>query len=166
VALAECGTHAVFAAGVGAYTASEATVTGSLLDRLEPRMLFLADRGFFSYALWRNANGTGADLLWRVRTDNAGPKPTHVWVRRASLRRYRRSVNRIGHAVFARIRCLCARVIGSRSHHLRISSLSSWLGWSAAQRCAIAVTPASRYAGHCTSDNSSISTPRGILRGG
>jgi Transposase DDE domain len=78
VALAECGTHAVFAAGVGAYTASEATLTGSLLDRLEPGMLFLADRGFFSYALWRKAIATGADLLWRVRTDNAGPKPTHV----------------------------------------------------------------------------------------
>ena len=38
-------------------------------------MLVLADRGFFSYALWRKAIGTGADLLWRVRTDKAGPKP-------------------------------------------------------------------------------------------
>ena len=35
-------------------------------------------RGFFSYALWRSAIGTGADLLWRVRTDPAGPKPVHV----------------------------------------------------------------------------------------
>jgi hypothetical protein len=78
VALAECGTHAVFAAQVGTYTQSEATLTGSLLDRLEPGMLLLADRGFFSYALWRKAMGTGADLLWRVRTDKAGPKPTHV----------------------------------------------------------------------------------------
>jgi hypothetical protein len=80
VALAECGTHAVFAAQVGAYTQSEATLTGSLLDRLEPGMLLLADRGFFSYALWRRAIGTGADLLWRVRTDSAGPKPTHLQV--------------------------------------------------------------------------------------
>jgi hypothetical protein len=78
VALAECGTHAVFAAQVGAYTQSEATLTGSLLDRLEPGMLLLADRGFFSYSLWRKAIATGADLLWRVRTDKAGPKPTHV----------------------------------------------------------------------------------------
>ena len=38
-------------------------------------MLVLADRGFFSYALWRKAIGTGADLLWRVRTDAAGAKP-------------------------------------------------------------------------------------------
>jgi len=78
VALAECGTHAVFAATVGTCSQSEATLTEPLLDRLEPGMLLLADRGFFSYALWRKAIGTGADLLWRVRTDKAGPKPTHV----------------------------------------------------------------------------------------
>ena len=28
--------------------------------------------------MWRKAIGTGADLLWRIRTDKAGPKPTHV----------------------------------------------------------------------------------------
>jgi len=78
VGLAECGTHAVFAAQVGRYSQSEATLTEVLLDRLEPQMLLLADRGFFSYALWRKAIGTGADLLWRVRTDKAGPKPTHL----------------------------------------------------------------------------------------
>jgi hypothetical protein len=78
VALAECGTHAVFAAQIGTYSQGEATLTEPLLDRLEPGMLLTADRGFFSYALWRKAIGTGADLLWRVRTDKAGPKPTHV----------------------------------------------------------------------------------------
>ena len=78
VALAECGTHAVFAAQVGTYSQSEATLTGPLLDRLEPGMLLLADRGFFSYALWRKAIGTGADMLWRVRTDKSAPKPTHL----------------------------------------------------------------------------------------
>src|SRR4051794_7460299 len=78
VALAECGTHAVFAAEVGRYSQSEATLTEALLGRLQPGMLLLADRGFFSYALWRKASGTGADLLWRVRTDQGGPKPTHV----------------------------------------------------------------------------------------
>lgn len=78
VALAECGTHAMFAVQVGTYAQSEATLTEPLLDRLEPGMLLLADRGFFSYALWRKAIGTGADMLWRVRTDKAGPKPTHL----------------------------------------------------------------------------------------
>ena len=78
VGLAECGTHAMFAAQVGTYSQSEATLTEPLLEALEPDMLLLADRGFFSYALWRKAIGTGADLLWRVRTDRAGPKPAHV----------------------------------------------------------------------------------------
>ena len=78
VALAECGTHAVFAAEIGTYSQSEATLSEPLLDRLEPGMLLLADRGFFSYALWRKAIGTGADLLWRVRTDKCAPKPAHV----------------------------------------------------------------------------------------
>jgi hypothetical protein len=78
VALAECGTHAMFAATVGTYPESEATLMEPLLERLTPGMVLTADRGFFSYALWRTAIGTGADLLWRVRTDSAGPKPTHL----------------------------------------------------------------------------------------
>ena len=78
VALAECGTHAMFAARIGTYTDSEAALTESLLAEVAPGMLLLADRGFFSYALWRKASGTGAGLLWRVRTDKTGPKPTHL----------------------------------------------------------------------------------------
>ena len=78
VALAECGTHAIFAAEIGTYSQSEAALTVPLLDRLSRGMLLTADRGFFSYALWRKATGTGADLLWRVRTDTFGPKPTYL----------------------------------------------------------------------------------------
>jgi Insertion element 4 transposase N-terminal/Transposase DDE domain len=78
VALAECGTHAVFAAEVGTYSESEATLAERLLARLEPGMLLTADRGFFSHALWRKAAACGADLLWRIRNDQAAPKPTHV----------------------------------------------------------------------------------------
>lgn len=78
VALAECGTHAVFAAEVGTYSESEAVLADRLVDRLRPGMLLTADRGFFSYALWRKASAGGADLLWRIRTDKSGPKPVHV----------------------------------------------------------------------------------------
>jgi hypothetical protein len=67
VALAECGTHAMFEAVVGAYTASEATLSAQLLGRLQPGMLCLADRGFYSFEAWENACSTGADLLWRVK---------------------------------------------------------------------------------------------------
>jgi len=79
LAVAECGTHAIFAARVGAYAESEASLANELLPQaLEPGMLLTADPGFFSYALWRKAVATGADLLWRIRTDKAGPKPEHV----------------------------------------------------------------------------------------
>ncbi len=79
LAVAECGTHAIFAARVGAYSDSEATLAQELLPAaLEPGMLLTADRGFFSYALWRTCIATGADLLWRVRTDTSGPKPQHL----------------------------------------------------------------------------------------
>lgn len=78
VALAECGTHAIFAAEVGPYRQGENTLTPPLLESIGPGMVLLADRGFFSYQLWRQAAATGADLLWRIRTDTSGPKPVHV----------------------------------------------------------------------------------------
>lgn len=78
VALAECGTHAVFAAQVGTYAESEGVLADRLLGRVVPGMLVTADRGFFSYALWRKASAAGADLLWRIRTDTSAPKPIHV----------------------------------------------------------------------------------------
>ncbi len=78
VALAECGTHAMFAAEVGKYTESESVLVQRLLPKLAPGMVLLADRGFFSFALWRKATETGADLLWRIRTDAAGPRAQHA----------------------------------------------------------------------------------------
>ena len=67
VALAECGTHAMFEAEIGPYTTSEAALSVELLGRLRPGMLCLADRGFYSFTAWQKACGTGADLLWRVK---------------------------------------------------------------------------------------------------
>jgi hypothetical protein len=105
VALAECGTHAMFAAQIGAYTDSETALTERLLPALGPGMLLLADRGFFSFASWGKAIGTGADLLWRVRTDVAAPQPHHVrdlpdgsW-----LAHLRRSTDRTSEPMLARV---------------------------------------------------------------
>ncbi len=69
VAVAECGTHAMFDAVVGAYTTGENTLARELIDRLEPGMLVLADRGFCGFPLWRRAVATGADLLWRAKSN-------------------------------------------------------------------------------------------------
>jgi len=76
-ALAECGTHAMFDAVVGAYTTSEAKLTGPLIARLEPGMLCIADRGFYSFQAWQQATAAGADLLWRVK-DNLRLDPLEV----------------------------------------------------------------------------------------
>jgi hypothetical protein len=66
VALAECATHAIFDACVGKYTMAENALAGQLIDRLEPGMLVLADRGFCGFPLWSRAVASGADLLWRA----------------------------------------------------------------------------------------------------
>ena len=73
VALAECGTHAIFDAEIGPCTTSELALSKVLVDRLEPTMVLLADRGFTGFALWQQASATGADLLWRAR-NNVTPR--------------------------------------------------------------------------------------------
>ena len=73
VALAECGTHAIFDAELGTYAQSEMALSKVLVDRLEAGMILLADRGFCSFDLWRQAIATGADLLWRAK-NNTKPR--------------------------------------------------------------------------------------------
>ena len=75
VGVAECGTHAIFDAVIGPYTTSENVLARELIDRLEPGMLVLADRGFCGFPLWTRAAATGADLLWRAKTST---KPRRV----------------------------------------------------------------------------------------
>ena len=67
VALVECGTHAMFDVEVGPCTTGEVTMSRTLIDRLRPGMLCLADRGLYGFTLWEQAQNTGADLLWRMR---------------------------------------------------------------------------------------------------
>ncbi|WP_331734825.1 MULTISPECIES: IS4 family transposase [unclassified Streptomyces] len=69
VALAECGTHVVFDAATGPCSVSEIELSRQLVGRLEPGQLVLADRGFYGFRLWQQAAATGADLLWRVKTN-------------------------------------------------------------------------------------------------
>ena len=68
VAVAECATHAVFDAVIGAYNVSETVLARDLVARLRPGMLLLADRGFYGFSLWQQGAATGADLLWRMRS--------------------------------------------------------------------------------------------------
>jgi len=65
VVLAECATHAVLGAHLGAYRSGEWELCAPLLAKLEPGMLCLADRGFNGFEHWEQARRTGAELLWR-----------------------------------------------------------------------------------------------------
>ncbi|MFE0643875.1 IS4 family transposase [Streptomyces sp. NPDC058877] len=67
-ALAECGTHAVFAAEIAPLAVHETALAERLFPALAEDMLVLADRGFCGLDLWRAARASGADLLWRVRS--------------------------------------------------------------------------------------------------
>ncbi len=77
VALAECGTHAIFDAEIGPCTTSELALAKVLVDRLEPATVLLADRGFTGFALWQQASATGADLIWRAK-NNVHPRQIEV----------------------------------------------------------------------------------------
>jgi hypothetical protein len=69
VALLENGTHVLWAACMDKYATDELTLAESVIPALRKGMLCLADRFFPSYKLWRLAARTGADLLWRTRSN-------------------------------------------------------------------------------------------------
>jgi len=74
VALVENGTHVLFGARLGGCADGETTLAHGVLPAFRPGMLCLADRCFFGYALWRAAAATGADLLWRVKSNLRLPR--------------------------------------------------------------------------------------------
>src|SRR5258708_17319365 len=73
VGLAECGTHALTGAAIGACTSGKATLTRDLLGSLGEGMLVLADRNFYGFELWSEAAATGAQLLWRTKAGHVLP---------------------------------------------------------------------------------------------
>src|SRR4051794_25028928 len=78
VALVENGTRVLFGARLGSFADGGTTLAPDALTALRPGMLCLADRQFFGHALWREAVGTGADLLWRVKRDLRLPRETRL----------------------------------------------------------------------------------------
>ncbi len=67
VSLVETGTHVLFGTALGAYREGEVTLAEQVIPTLGEGMLCLADRSFFGFELWRQAQTTGADLVWRVK---------------------------------------------------------------------------------------------------
>lgn len=67
VSLVENGTHVLYATRMGGLERSEIALAKEVLPSLRAGVLCLADRNFFGFELWSIAQGTGADLLWRVK---------------------------------------------------------------------------------------------------
>jgi hypothetical protein len=73
VSLVENGTHVLFGSRMGDYHTGETVLAKETLGFLAKEMLCLADRGFFSYKLWRLAQDTKAALLWRMKKNTKLP---------------------------------------------------------------------------------------------
>jgi hypothetical protein len=69
VALGECGSHAMVGAALGGCRSGEQSLAQRLLGWLESNMVVIADRNFYGFDLWCQYRATGADLLWRVKSD-------------------------------------------------------------------------------------------------
>lgn len=67
VSLVENGTHVLFATALDRCGVGETPLATRVLPALTPAMLCLADRSFFGWALWTQAQATGADLVWRIK---------------------------------------------------------------------------------------------------
>lgn len=65
--LIECATHAILAARFDGTQTSEHIQAEAILTDLQPGMLLLADRNYYSFNRWHDAATTGAHLLWRLR---------------------------------------------------------------------------------------------------
>ena len=73
VGLAECGTHALVDVAIGPCSSGETTLARGVLASMGSTMVVLADRGFYSFALWNEARATGAELLWRTKSNHVLP---------------------------------------------------------------------------------------------
>src|SRR5690349_4043091 len=74
--LIACGTRGILDAAFGPVRGKgtgEQALAGQLLRSLRAGMVVLADRNFYSYALWNAAAATGADLLWRGKGSQHPP---------------------------------------------------------------------------------------------
>jgi len=72
VSVSECASHAVVDAAIGGVAgkgAGEQALARRLYRRLEQDWLLIADRNFYNWADWCAAADSGAQLLWRVKSD-------------------------------------------------------------------------------------------------
>lgn len=73
ITLVECGTRALIAAVFGSPAQGELAYAATLLHRLRPGMVLLADRNFDAATFLTQVAGTGADLLIRLKANRRPP---------------------------------------------------------------------------------------------
>ena len=127
VVLAECATHAILVANVGAYRVGEWELFQPLLGSLKLGMLCMADRGFNGFEHWEQARATGAQLLWRCAVNRNLPVEQTL-----SDGSYLSTIRPTGVGVAqARARAITVRVIdytlprlpGAQAHYRLITTL-------------------------------------------
>lgn len=69
VSVLEVGTHVELDFVLGPCTTGETTLVSGLLHHLQPGMLVLWDRNFFSYSLWKRLRRGGVHILARVKNN-------------------------------------------------------------------------------------------------
>jgi hypothetical protein len=74
VSLVENGSHVLFATKMAGCSTSELALTKDVIPALSAGMPCLADRNFFGFDMWALAQGTGADLLWRIKQGRDMPE--------------------------------------------------------------------------------------------
>jgi hypothetical protein len=74
VSLVENGSHVLFATKMAGCSTSELALAKDVVPALSAGMLCLADRNFFGFDMWALAQGTGADLLWRIKQGRDMPE--------------------------------------------------------------------------------------------
>jgi hypothetical protein len=67
VSLVEVGTHVIFETVYSKFSTSEYTLGKTILEKVKPNMLVLADRLYFTYENLKLAVENGADVLWRIK---------------------------------------------------------------------------------------------------
>jgi hypothetical protein len=73
VGMAECGTHTICFAKLGAFKEGEITIAGDVIDQADSSMVVTADRGFCGYEFWKRSVSTGAKLVYRTKKDVSLP---------------------------------------------------------------------------------------------
>lgn len=74
VSLLENATHVLFGTEIGPFLQGELTIALKVFRHLRKGMICIADRNYFGFPQWTAAAATGADLLWRIKSDIVLPR--------------------------------------------------------------------------------------------